>query len=187
LRLIYPFYEINHEGYHHKIVRILEIPELIQYRIRPDAPSHVFDVISSTSIKLARIIKSEYSSWSGKHEVVPIYIKPVFTTYGSDYYAFRVLCDFNEICSQNPRICRKRFKEPIDIFMELSSLCIERFLPPNVTVRRIASFCWSVSRGFDRCLIVEPVTEEELIDAMKRFTVMSFFDILPYMQRIERQ
>ena len=186
MRLIYPFYEIDHEHYSQRAVRIVEFPELIQYQIKYTAPDNIFDIINSTSIKLARIIKTEYRSWSGKHVVEPVYIKPIFVTHGSDYYAFRELCKFKYAYELPPRLRSKIFKKAKDLFMELSSYCIESVLPQNITIRRIGGFCWAVTNVFDSCLIVEPVTVEELIDAMKRFTTTYFFDLLPYMQRVER-
>jgi hypothetical protein len=166
--MLYPVVSLNHEGIHcdSELLVIKNGVKIVKAR------ENICRLAEDVRVKLYAVDIREYSSNTGRHIVEPVFIKPFMMTRDYDFYIAEPLyvAEFK----------RKRYTTPYEIF----NVTVLRYMsenPDKVMPRRIGAFCWRVSRGYWKCLLLRPASVEEFLAEAEKFTVENLFDILPHL------
>jgi hypothetical protein len=168
--IIYPVISLDHEGFYCSS-EVLVIKGGVKI-VRVRAKENLCKLTEDVRIKLYVVDVREYSSNTGRHRVEPVFIKPFMMT---KYYDFYIAEPLYEV-----EFKRRRYATPYEIF----NATVLRYMsenPGKVMPRRIGAFCWRVSRGYYKCLVVRPVSTEEFLAEAEEFTIENLFDILPHL------
>jgi copper chaperone CopZ len=165
---MYPIISLDHEGFHcdNELVVIKDCVKIVR------AKKNLCKLAEDVRIKLYAVDIKEYGSNTGHHRVDAVFIKPFMMTRNYDFYVAEPLyiAEFK----------RKRYATPYEIF-NVAVLHYMSENPDKIMPSRIGAFCWRVSLGYYKCLLVRPVSVEEFLAEAEEFTVENLFDILPHL------